>query len=538
MCVKPVEQRCKVRMVMTISPDVQIPIGVYSKTVRAGPPSMKKCSKGPAGAAADPAGAPSAGSKDDGVIVDRTYRLVDDPEGEEVKKEDMIKGHKYGQSIVPMSEYDEAALMYTCERTLTALGFARADAIGPEHSMQQVDVVAADLGNRWAHCAFESLVDAMVARDVALVARYSFRKNAQPRLVALFPSRGPRGSSSSLVMQYLPFEEDIREWVVASLPATSAVQRDAVSVLLDSMSLEEPASGRLDADEALRPEDTHNPCLSRFYSFLTRRAMDAAAKVPGPGPEMLSMLEPPAHIAERAVSSGAAELLKGAFAFERVEKKVGKKRTFWREAVAQKRSEADIGEVDVKRIRVDGVAKKDEDGEDEGAMKKEESPDLFAAPEMAAPVDSAPPAPLLRVGTVNPVRDFEQWLACRPGCVDTAGAAIQQMCGVVDRLVEERGQSATARRSAACRRSGGAAPRWARRRRTTPSPAGCAARAARASGRPRGEPSWGSSPTQRCPPARSPRRRPEPSSPGRTSPPRRPPRLPAARWPPGRPRRR
>jgi len=371
------------------------------------------------------------------VIVDRTYRLVDDPEGEEVKKEDMIKGHKYGQSIVPMSEYDEAALMYTCERTLTALGFARADAIGPEHSMQQVDVVAADLGNRWAHCAFESLVDAMVARDVALVARYSFRKNAQPRLVALFPSRGPRGSSSSLVMQYLPFEEDIREWVVASLPATSAVQRDAVSVLLDSMSLEEPASGRLDADEALRPEDTHNPCLSRFYSFLTRRAMDAAAKVPGPGPEMLSMLEPPAHIAERAVSSGAAELLKGAFAFERVEKKVGKKRTFWREAVAQKRSEADIGEVDVKRIRVDGVAKKDEDGEDEGAMKKEESPDLFAAPEMAAPVDSAPPAPLLRVGTVNPVRDFEQWLACRPGCVDTAGAAIQQMCGVVDRLVEE-----------------------------------------------------------------------------------------------------
>merc|ERR1719261_1997589 len=84
----------------------------------------------------------------DKVMLERTYHVADDPEGEEVKKEDRIKGHKYGQSIVPMSEYDEAALMYTCERTLTALGFAPASSVGPEHSLYQVEALAADRGDR------------------------------------------------------------------------------------------------------------------------------------------------------------------------------------------------------------------------------------------------------------------------------------------------------------------------------------------------------------------------------------------------------
>merc|ERR1719356_294833 len=93
------------------------------------------------------------GKSPDNVVVERTYKVTDDPDGPEVKNEDRIKGHKYGQSIVPMSEYDEAALMYTCDRALVALGFAPTDSVGPEHSIQAIDAVAFDRGDRWAYCA-------------------------------------------------------------------------------------------------------------------------------------------------------------------------------------------------------------------------------------------------------------------------------------------------------------------------------------------------------------------------------------------------
>jgi hypothetical protein len=272
----------------------------------------------------------------------------------------------------------------------------------------------------------------MLSKDVVLVARYSFRKNSQPRLVALFPNKGQGGSASHLVLQYLPFEEDIREWTVASLPVPTPAQRDAASALLDAMCLDGPA-GVSFGEELLRPEDTHNPSLSRFYTFLTQRAVDAAAKVPPAGPEMLSMLEPPSHVRHRIETSKATELLKGAFNFEKVEKKVGRTKRFWREAIAQKRRDADLGEVDIKKIKVDGLVKKKEDDEEDRA-KDEGSQELFGAPGMASPVE---PAPRCHIGSVNPVRDFEQWLAHRSGGVDTMGEAMRQMRSVIERLVDE-----------------------------------------------------------------------------------------------------
>eukprot|EP00913_Durusdinium_trenchii_P026060 g24447.t1 len=213
--VKPVEQRAKarasrnrspsaqVRLALTISPEMDIPIGVYSKTTRVGFPTMKKQSK-------LAAAIPSEARKSDKVLPDRTYYATpgprdvgpggfsivsdgassNDQEGEEVKKEDRVKGFKYGQNIVPMSEYDEAALSYSCDRTLTTLGFADAASVSPESSLHSVDVVAADKGDAWAHYAFESLVEAMLSEKRVLIARYCFRKDSQPRMVALIPKKG------------------------------------------------------------------------------------------------------------------------------------------------------------------------------------------------------------------------------------------------------------------------------------------------------------------------------------------------------------
>jgi len=435
-CVRPVEQRAKVRLQLVVSPEVQIPVGIYSKTTAARLPTLKRRSK-------LAAGVPKEHQRTDKVITERTYHVADDPDGEEVKQEDRIKGHKYGQSIVPMSEYDEAALMYSCERTLTALGFAPVGCVGAEHSIYQIEVVAADRGDRWAHCAFESLARAMLIEGRVLVARYCFRPNTQPRMVALIPQAAEReGVSSHMVMQYLPFAEDIRDWPFASLPPVSKEQLDTAKLLVASMDLDAMV-GPDSVGELLRPEETHNPSLKRFYDFLIQRAIDPSARVPPAGREVLATLEVPARGSELLQTVRAAERLREAFGLQRIEKPSVKKKRFWREAVAEKRKDSAFGEVDTKRIKVDVSVKKDEKKEDDEA--KDELAGPQAVPAVVgtsvgmAPAVTTVPEPLLQVhiGSVHPERDFERWLEHRAGGVDTVGPAIEQMCRIIERLTEE-----------------------------------------------------------------------------------------------------
>ncbi|CAJ1415465.1 unnamed protein product [Effrenium voratum] len=426
--VRPVEQRAKVRLSLTISPEMEIPVGVYSKTTRVSFPTLKKQSK-------MAAAIPAESRKSDKVILDRTYYATDDKEGEEVKKEDRVKGFKYGQNIVPMSEYDEAALSYTCERTLTTLGFALAASIGPESSMHSVDVVAADKGDPWAHCAFESLVDAMLAAQRVLIARYCFRKDSQPRMVALIPKR-EAGSASNMVLQYLPFTEDIREWTCASLPEPSVEQTKAAESLVEGLALGE--SVELEQPELVRPEDTSNPSLARFYDFLGQRAVNPGAKLePAPQNSALEAPEKAAAHLEKVLPENDRAKVKALFGLQKVEKAAAKgAKRFWREAIAEK-TKASVGEVDTKKIKVDAYtsAKK-------GEEKKEEGRVLVKGEDSQGPDDSMAPAvglpPRVHIGSVHPERDFERWLGeRRTGGADVVGPAIEQMCDVILRFADE-----------------------------------------------------------------------------------------------------
>jgi len=431
------EQRAKVRVNLQVSDDLSIPVGVFSRTQAAKLPTLKKRSK-------LAAALPPEHQRTDKVIMERTYHLEDDPDGEEVKKEDRIRGHKYGKSIVPMSEFDEAALMYTCERELICLGFAFQGAVLPQHSTHQVETVAAqDLqGDGFAVCAFESLVHAMAAEGRVMICRYSFRKNAPPKLIALTPSESLRepGRAATLEMQRLPFTEDIREWPFASVPVPSQDQRDAIASLVDALDLS--SSSHLQGTrQTLQPGCVHNPSLRRFYDFMTKRAVDLKASVPGVAPEHFVELDgPPARSLERINTAKAAERLKEAFVLQKIEKATGKKRRFWRAAIVEKQKWVALGEVDTKRIKVDPFCK--DEVKDEKKVKEEEREPRGIFGHGSASASSATPVmagavPRVHVGSVHPERDFLQWLARRQGGVDTVGPAIQQMCAVIERFAEE-----------------------------------------------------------------------------------------------------
>jgi len=420
--VKPVELRAKVRLNLVVSPDMQIPVGVYTRTTRVGYPTLKRRSKLAAAVPADV-------MKTDAVVVERTYHVADDPDGMEVVQADRIKGHRYGQSIVPMSEYDEAALMYSCDRTLLALAFTPKESIGPEHNMSHIEAVAADRGDHWAFCACESLVEAMEAEGVVMIARYSFRKNAQPKVVALHPKRGEAGNMSTLEMQYLPFYEDVREWSCSSLAEPSREQRDAINLLVDALESNVDA-GAVKQQELFRPEESHNPSLARFYQFLTRRAMDAKSGVPPPGPECALALQRTQAVEERLAKNKLPEQLKAAFGLEKVEKKQGRVKRFWREAIEEKRKGAPLEDIDTRLIK---VQKKEEKKEE--AVKDEDKVEASAASSGMAAAVGVPVR--VHIGSVHPERDFEAALANRTGGIDVVADAVRQMRHIIERCIDE-----------------------------------------------------------------------------------------------------
>merc|ERR1719201_2961902 len=191
------------------------------------------------------------------------------------------------------------------------------------------------------------------------------------------------------------------------------------------------------ATEVLRPENTNSPALRRIYDFIARRAVDSAAKVPAASIEHAKSLERSEMIVSQLTKAGCSELLINAFSLEKVEKKTSKKR-FWREAIAEKRKEAQFGEVDTKQIKVDAF-KKDEKEEDKIKIQGEQKQSGGAASSNMAMAVPAVPAlpPQVKIGTVDPVRDFNKWLAHRAGGHDTVGPAIEQMKCVIENLVEE-----------------------------------------------------------------------------------------------------
>lgn len=257
-------------------------------------------------------------------------------------------------------------------------------------------------------------------------------------MVALFARPGAEGLSSTMDMQYLPFFEDIREWTCASLVPPTAPQRQAVSALVDAFATATSSKTALAAStkhgdyHQVRSEDSPNPSLARFYSFLVQRALDKNASVPPPGPSAMHILDRTPAAARHLEATKAGEALTSCFGLEKVEKTAGgKRKRFWREAIAEKQKELTLGEVDTKRINVP-MAKGEK--KEEGGVKDENQDQDALAGGMAAPVG---PAPAVHIGSVHPERDFARWLAHKAGGHDVVGEAMRQMRGIIERLADE-----------------------------------------------------------------------------------------------------
>lgn len=146
---------------------------------------------------------------------------------------------------------------------------------------------------------------------------------------------------------------------------------------------------------------------------MLERSADKSAIVSEVPADLAALLSPPAEALEKYNTQRVGEQLKTLFGLTKVEKKQGRRKRFWREAIAMKRAEEQ--EVDVKRIRIDN------------------GPGV----EVISEASSSRAPPVVHIGSVHPERDFERWLAERAGGVDTTKEAINQMKALINQLTAE-----------------------------------------------------------------------------------------------------
>lgn len=118
-----------------------------------------------------------------------------------------LLGYRYGRSLIPITEDDEAQMKVTSDRCLSVLGFSPQSCVCLHQTMgSSVQVVvpmphdevrydqpfhycplSPSLYPQCAGRAMSGLIHALYETGTVGVARYVWRQNAAPRLVALLP---------------------------------------------------------------------------------------------------------------------------------------------------------------------------------------------------------------------------------------------------------------------------------------------------------------------------------------------------------------
>ena len=140
-----------------------------------------------------------------------------------------------------------------------------------------------------AQLALSALVQAMQERQCGAVVRYS-RANSRSKVVIgiLFPLPGSNSIPDHAIFYPLPFNDDLRSYEFPDLipPSKDKLrptpeQNETAMMLVRSMSLMDGPEG-----EMLRPEDTANPTLQRWYQ--TMALLSLGAEGGGESHEMIS----------------------------------------------------------------------------------------------------------------------------------------------------------------------------------------------------------------------------------------------------------
>lgn len=160
-----------------------------------------------------------------------------------VPAEQQRKAYLYGKQLVPVSLENEKMLtgkqqpvktsnedsapvrpediqMGDCERRFKMIGFAKESSVERHHFVNGVDVILPNKGEK-NEKAFAALIHEMIASKRVMIAMIVERKNADPKLVTLYPHINKK--QPLLYMVQLPTSEDMREYQFPPLVSSTDV---------------------------------------------------------------------------------------------------------------------------------------------------------------------------------------------------------------------------------------------------------------------------------------------------------------------------
>ena len=398
-------QRTTFRGPLEISEDLQIPLWSFVQVMEQKFPTLKKRS-----VVAEQS--VEAGSY--GVRLERSYASVLDPDAE-LEKEQLVRGYKYGRTLIPFSTADEAVLKYAAPKCLKLIGFTKASNVPRAHYMGNAELLVPQPGDQAAATAVSALAHAMYETERYAIVRFVKRMNSTPHLGALLPYIKPNYCGFHFIK--LPFSDDVRDYPFASLDVQkmkgskrpNAEQLLAAENLINGLDL---MTGTEDGGiEMLHPKYTFNPVLQHFYQCLHYRAANPDKPLPALDPVVESYVKPDQALFDEA--RPFLEHFRETFPLEKVESATsGKKRMF--------SVEGDAGEV--KLTSYEPAEKRPRLSEDE---KKDEKISL----------DDLVQQQTSSVGTRDPVQDFTRMLARKD--IDLVDTAIREMAQCIRSLLRD-----------------------------------------------------------------------------------------------------
>uniref|UniRef100_A0A1I8HKG1 Ku domain-containing protein n=1 Tax=Macrostomum lignano TaxID=282301 RepID=A0A1I8HKG1_9PLAT len=276
--------------------ELSLPVCGYTKVKPAKPPSMTTVYAGDASAQVSTA---------------RATTLNDEQETE-IDEDDVVRGYRYGSTLVPFSEADREAMKQPEDKSLTIVCFTHRQNILRHHMLG--DGVSLFVGDPSAppevHRALSALGEALLLRGGVVIVRRVYSRASSPRLGVLLPKRKSTASGAEfIVFEYieLAFREDIRTYTFPPLPLDDDIVREVPSLakLQPTQIQLEAAAAFVDAmdagdDARLQMSEKLNPYVQHWYSCVTDRALHPDNPLPQPSAAVMASLEAPAELRPEA----------------------------------------------------------------------------------------------------------------------------------------------------------------------------------------------------------------------------------------------
>ncbi|CAF0990776.1 unnamed protein product [Didymodactylos carnosus] len=204
-------------------------------------------------------------------------RYTKDEVDQEIEKEEIIDGYRYGSTFVPISKEDSDEMKYQSEKCFQIIGFTSSSNVQRSYFLgDTVYEVIAERGYEASETAFVALVQALYDTDTVAIIRKCFSSRSAPEIGFV----RPHILHDHICLFYikLPFSEDMRLFEFDTLDGfkrnqPTDDQLKAVDNLITSMDLTHAETGENGPDEALKPELIFNPYIQRMFQSIARRAV-------------------------------------------------------------------------------------------------------------------------------------------------------------------------------------------------------------------------------------------------------------------------